>query len=875
MSTNNPIKPPKLATRIFKAYCKNELADSILGDMQEQFFKQAEHGKPMRAKLRYWQNVLTFVNRHTLKSDKPNPWFSKNHTSMLRNYTLVTFRNLKKNPLFSLINLLGLAVGLASSLIIFLYIQQELSFDSFHRNADQIYRVTSTYARPSATYNWVRTPPALAPAIKNNFPGIGKVTRLRSTDEHVYFIEDDPFILGRGFYADSMFLEMMDYPLAMGNPLTALDEPNSIVISSDLAMRFFGNQNPMGKIIRFDNELPLRVTGVLEELPSNTHLDFELLISFTTYVVPEGYLADLNSWSWGGFYTFVELNADLDVDQLEERVTGLYEENYTRTDTKVTAHFQPLKKLYLDYGHFTNHGDLVRLGDKNTIFTLMAIAILVLIVASLNYMNLSTAISLNRGKEIGMRKVMGAVSGRIKAQFLWESILLALASMFIAIGLTWLAQPLFSDLLQIELPTDVAGMLGILPVLLGVTLLIGFLAGLYPSFVLSTFSPIKALRGRLKTSAVGNRVRKGLTVFQFVVSIVLLTGSFLIIKQTQFMREQPLGFETENVLILNVLGVDMNERYDVLKNTMLRNPFVTGFSESSHQFSNSSSSGPAHLEGAPPSENFQLNYYQTGYDFIDLMDLEITQGRFFSKDFPNDTASAMILNETAVAQMKLEDPVGQRIQFNNRDRVVVGVVKDFNYSSLHAPVAPMAIVMPFTIPSTFLIKTQGDNLTQVISSIESDYKNIIPEAPFDIKFLDDDIARMYDQEIRLSRLVGLFSSLAVILACLGLYGLVTYSVQARLTEVGIRKVLGGSLSKIMVLLSKQFFILILVANLLAWPLIFWLGSNWLSNFHYRIDLDLSIFLWPTLSLLLIAAITVSHQVIKAAWTNPVKVLRSE
>ncbi|OEK01182.1 hypothetical protein BFP97_06510 [Roseivirga sp. 4D4] len=875
MSKNTPIKPPKLATRIFKAYCKNELADSILGDMQEQFFKQAQQGKLLRARLHYWQNVFTFVNRHTLKSSKPSTWYAKNHTAMLRNYTLITLRNLKKNPLFSLINLLGLAVGLVSSLIIFIYIQQELSFDNFHQNADNIYRVTSTYERPTATYNWVRTPPALAPAIKENFPGIGKVTRLRTTDEHLYFIEDDPFVLERGFYADSMFLEMMDYRLALGDPLTALDEPNSIVISPDLATRFFGNENPMGRIIRFDNELPLRVTGVFEELPTNTHLDFELLISFNTYVVPEGYLANLNSWAWGGFYTYVSLDTELDVKQLEARVTELYEENYTRTDTKVTAHFQPLKNLYLDYGHFTNQGDGVRLGDKSTIFTLMAIAILVLVVASLNYMNLSTAISLNRGKEIGMRKVMGAVSARIKSQFLWESILLALTSMFIAIGLTWLAQPLFADLLQITLPTDIGGLLKILPVLLAVTLLIGFLAGLYPSFVLSTFSPIKALRGKLKTSATGNTVRKALTIFQFVVSIVLLTGSFLIIKQTQYMREQPLGFETENVLILDVLGVDMNERNDVLRNTMLRNPYVTGFSSSSHQFSNSSSSGPAHLEGASDDESFQLNYYQTGHDFIDLMDLEITQGRFFSKEFPNDTAVAMVLNETAVAQMKLDDPVGQRMQFNNRDRVVVGVVKDFNYSSLHTPIAPMAIVMPFTVPSTFLIKTQGNDLTQVISSIEKDYKAIIPEAPFNISFLNDDIARMYDQEIRLSRLVGLFSSLAVILACLGLYGLVTYSVQARLSEVGIRKVLGGSLSKIMILLSRQFFGLVLVANLVALPLIFWLGNDWLNNFHYRIDMSLDIFLWPTLSLLLIAIITISHQVIKAASTNPVKILRSE
>jgi putative ABC transport system permease protein len=873
--SDNHIGPPRLATKLFKAYCKNELGDSILGDLQEQFYLETENGSLFKARKRYWLNVFTFINRHTLKSKRNQERYQNNTLPMFRNYARITFRNLKKHPVFSFINIFGLAIGLASCMVIFLYLQRELSFDKFHSNSDNIYKVASTYERPNATFNWIRTPPALAPAIRENFPGIGRATRLRYTSEHVYAVDDKIFTIKDGFYADSLFLEMFDFKLASGDANSALDEPNNIVLSQNVAERFFGEDDPMGQLIRFDNEKSFTVTGVFEPLPTNSHIEFDLLISFSTFQVSEGNLADLNSWAWGGFHTYIELNEAMNLKGLEDNISSLYGQNYARTDTKVNVTLQPLEDLYLGYSYFTNRGAGIKTGDKSTIYTLSIIAVLVLLVASLNFMNLSTAFSLNRGKEIGMRKVMGAVKSKIRSQFLVESILIAFTSMLIGVGIVWFSEPLLKELLGLELPSQLADYILVIPLFLLGTLIIGLMAGLYPSIILSAFTPIKALKGRLKTSTSGTVLRNGLTVFQFVISVALLTGSLIVVKQTNFLKNRSLGFNEEHVLYMEVLGEDMVAKYHSLKNTLLRNPNVSMVSRSSRKFVDNSGSGPARLKGVPENENHQLSYYQTGFDLPGLMELELIEGRFFSRDFPNDTLQALILNQTAVKNIGLENPIGQRIHFNDRERIVIGVVKDFNFASLHSPIASFGMVMPFTEVSTILIKTTGGNIAETISTIEEDWKSVFKNAPFDAKFLDNELEQLYQQEARLSQLVSMFSILAIILACLGLYGLVAFSIQARLKEVGIRKVLGGSLKSLLFLLSKQFMVLILIAILIACPLVYYLGNDWLSNFSYQTNLDVALFLLPSIGLIVLAVITISYQVINAALTNPVKVLRNE
>lgn len=867
-------KPPRLACKLLKFYCKNELLDSIEGDLEEQFFLDLDRFSLRKSNWRYWLNVLTFINRFTLKKDSSNRKTHNNSIAMIRNYALIALRNLKRKPVFSVINLLGLAIGLATCMIIYFYIQHETSFDQFHSNADRIYRVTNVYERPNGTSRWVRTPPALAPAIRDNFPGIGLVTRMRYAGDHVCSIENNSFQVDHGLYADSLFLKMFDFELLIGNTDEALDEPNSIVLGKNLAERLFGQTNPVGKVLRFDNLHDLKVTGVLDELPTNSHLRFEYLISFSTYVVPDGYLADLNSWGWGGFYTYIMVNEHLDVDNLQKGIDALFNENYNSDQTKASAPLQPLSRLYLEYSDFSNLGGAVKVGSKPTIYALSAIALLVLVIASLNFMNLSTAMSISRNKEIAMRKVMGAVKGRIRTQFLTESIFFALGSMLLGILIVWTVSPVFGALLDIALPRSADLYLEALPIFLLFALAIGLVAGVYPAMVLSAFSPIAAMKGQLKTTS-GNWMRKGLTTFQFVISIGLITISLLVIRQINFMRAQPLGFERENVFAINLFAEDMLTHYDAVKNTFLSNPMVSGISRSSHAFEGGSSSGPARLVGAASEDSHQLAYYQTGYDFLDLMKIELLEGRFFSKDFPNDTAQALVLNESAVKELGLEEPIGTRIHFNNRDRRVIGVVRDFNISSLHTPIRPMGIVMPFATLRTILVKVNSSQLGRTLSALEKEWQQIVPRAPFDVQFLDDTIAELYEREERLSKLIGIFATLAVFLACLGLYGLVSFSVQSRLKEVSIRKVLGASVKGMLILLSKQFLTIIVVASLVAWPLSYFVGNDWLNNFSYRTNIPLSLFLMPLVLLVAMTLVTLSHHVIKAALVNPVKVLRNE
>ncbi len=867
-------RPPRLADRLLEYYCRNELLDSIQGDMHEQFLLDLKKYGRFKARRRYWSNVLTFANRYTLKRES-GPRQHHNTIAMFKNYVLVTLRTLRRKPVFSLINLVGLAVGLATCMIIFLYVQHETTFDSFHKNADRIYRVTNVYEPANGTNSWIRTPPALAPAIAENFPGIANVTRMRYADEYIFRVEDNAFRVDNGMYADSLFLDIFSFELARGNRSSALDEPNSIILSRELAQRLFGSEEAMNKVIRFDNERNLKVTGVLADLPSNSHLDFDYLISFNTYVVPQGYLADLNSWGWGGFYTYIMLDDGVGLETLQAGINDLLKANYTRADTKASAPLQPLKRLYLDYPEFTNIGGATRVGSRPTIYALSGIALLVLIVAGLNFMNLSTAMSLSRGKEIGMRKVMGAVRAKVRLQFLLESITLAMLSMLLAILLVSLTGQTLINLLGIKLQLSGTALLSALPWLVLFTLSTGLLSGIYPSLVLSGFSAIKAMKGRLTTSSSGTLMRKGLTTFQFIVSIGLIAVSLLIVKQTGYMRDQPLGFSQENVISLELFTDDVEPRYAAIKNKFLRNPAVSKVARTSHLFNGSSSSGPARLIGATTDEAVQMNYYQAGYSFLDLTDIELISGRYFAKDFPNDTAEAMILNETAVARLGLDEPLGARIHFNNRDRRVIGVVSDFHINSLHSPVQPMAIVMPFTPLSTILVRTNSANYGELLSQLEADWKAIVPEAPFDARFLDDGIRKMYEQEEQLAELISVLSSLAVLLACLGLYGLVSFSVQARMKEVGVRKVLGAPVRGMLVLLSKQFLWLILLASLIAWPLIYFIGTSWLDNFSYRMNMGIGFFILPTLMLLVLAMITLSHQVLKAALSNPVKVLRSE
>ena len=875
MNNRSHIEPPKLANRFLEWYCNEQLKETIQGDLYEEFQINVQQKGRFKAQLIYWKHVILFINRYTLKRDKSHYYQSSTSGAMLRNFALIAIRNLKKNLAFSTINISGLAIGLASCMIIFFFVNKELSFDNFHSDKDHIYRVTNIYERASGTINWARTPPALAPAIRTSLQEVERVAQLRLADDHSYTVGDRVFTEKNAFYADSSFLDIFDFELLSGDRSTVLDAPNSIAISRDMAFKYFGEIDPVGKSILLDNERSLLVTGVFENIPSNSHIYFDFLISFSSYIVPDGYLADLTSWAWAGFWTYIQVTPNADVESVRNQIRELYNRDERSSNRTINIELQQLEDLYLESSKYTRMGGSIRVGSSSTIYTLIGIAALILLLAGFNFMNLSTAISLNRGKEIGVRKVLGAVKQKITTQFLIESILIAMISLCFSLILVWFAKPYASYFLEIELPDRIIEYLRFLPVFLITTIFFGVIAGAYPSLVLSKFKPVQALKGTLKTSTSGQLLTKTLMVVQFAVSIGLITISMVIVSQMNFIKNKGLGFEQEYVLRAQVQSSVIRTQYDVIKDQFIQHPRILNLSQSTGAFDGYSGSGGALLDGQLAEDARQLSYYQTTHEFLDVMNIELLEGRFFSPDRPNDRETAMVLNETAVADLELENPIGTRIRFNDRDREVIGVVRDFNISSLHTPIAPMAIVMPFAELDQFLIKASPGPADEVLAAVRATWKNIAGVSPINITFLDEEIQLMYDREQRLSNIIYVFSALAILLGCLGLYGLVAFTIHARLKEVGIRKVLGAHTGQILFGLSKQFVTLILMANIIAWPVTYYFADLWLSGFAYRIHLEWWMFVLSGVSLLVIALFTISNQTIKAALTNPIKVLKTE
>ncbi|MEP2026842.1 ABC transporter permease, partial [Reichenbachiella sp.] len=742
-------QPPQWADRFFSWYCQNELAESILGDLHEWFDDQVERKGLFRARLLYWLNVLKFINRFTLKRKNSNPYTPLNTTPMIKNYILVAMRGLKKTKVFASINIIGLALGLASCFLIFSFVKKELTFDQFHSKAENIYRVTNRFERPNRTNLWARTPPALAPAIRANFTGIERTTRLRYTDDVLYTVNDQSFYQGNGFYADSLFLEMFDFPLVAGNRHTALDEPGNIVLTEKMAKKFFGNQDPLGQLIILENETPLKVTGILEPIPFDSHITFDLLISFPTYVVPEGYLADLNSWGWAGFWTYVELEKNTSPIALQAPIAELYKANYQNSsEVKIEVFLQPLKDLYLGSSNYSNIGESIRVGNRTTILGLSVVVFLILLVASCNFMNLSTAMSLRRGKEIGIRKVLGAVKSRVSKQFLIESVLISLISLGLALVILILFGPYFNQLFALELEYSNLELMKSLPFFIVGTVLIGLIAGIYPSFVLAAFSPILALKGGHISFKSGAWLRKGLIVFQFVIAVGLIISTVIVTAQIEYIQNKSLGFDKENLVKLRI-GTEEGH-YEALRNRLLANSRVIGLTKHSHAFNGSASSGPAWLNGQSRNDAHQLSYYQTEYDFLDVSGVKLLAGRFFSTDFSTDEESSLVLNQSAVNELGLSDPIGQKVNFHNRERIVIGVVEDFHFGSLHTPIGPMGIVMPFVNLEQILIKVEGNDLRQTMLSLESDWHEVAGDLPFEAGFVEDSIRALYEKEEKIA-----------------------------------------------------------------------------------------------------------------------------
>jgi predicted permease len=785
---------------------------------------------------------------------------------MLYNYLIITLRGLRKSKAFSLINLLGLAVGMATSILILLWVQDELSFDNFHPHGDHVYRVVAAWQTNNETQEYAATPAPLAAVLKGEILEIRDVVRLGEGGQMLLTYRDKHFDETGALYADPALLRMFGFPLVKGDPNSALRDPHSVVLTQTLAQKYFPNEEAVGKRIRVNNGADFTVTGVMRDVPANSHLRFSFVVPFE--LMKESNATLDNNWMDYNYTTYVQLHPGTPAAGVDGKLAAVFRRR--NPDTQGRFYLEPMRRIYL---YSKVPGDNARHGDAQSVYIFSAVAVFILLIASINYMNLATARSARRAKEVGLRKVAGANRGQLIGQFLGESVLLACVALGLALVLVWALLPVYSDITEKVLSMNM--LLGnTLLALLAIAVCTGLVAGSYPALMLSAFQPVRVLKGTLSAGRGGAAFRRGLVVVQFTLSILLIFSTLVIYRQMQYVQTKNLGFEKENILTF-VLRGDLNRKYETVRGELLRQPGVVAVTSASQDLTNvNSSTGGGDWEGKPAESRLILNQLSVDRDFTDAFNLRMVAGRGFSRQYATDSA-AFILNEEAVRQMGLQSPVGKRFSAHNVTGTIVGVAEDFHFKSLHEPIEPMVLFVSPNWRGQAYVKIKPGYEAAAVAACEKVWKTFNPSYPFAYRFLDENFDRMYRAEQRAGRLFRYFAGIAIFIACLGLFGLAAYTAEQRVREIGIRKVLGASVSSLVTLLSREFVVLVIISFALAVPLGWYLMNGWLSDFAYRIRLSWWLFAVAGGLAAVIALLTVSFQSIKAALADPVHSLKSE
>jgi ABC-type antimicrobial peptide transport system permease subunit len=783
---------------------------------------------------------------------------------MIKNYLKTAIRNILRHKVYSFLNVAGLAVGMACCILLLLWVRDELSYDRFHHNADRIYRVFIENTTVSPTLRHTSTPIGLAPHLRGEFPEIEMTTRLKIFDGVLLSFENLAF-REKGFgYADAEIFKMFSFSFIKGNPETAFKHPKSIVINEEVAKKYFGDDDPLGRTLRIDKTYDLTVTGVIKKLPHNSTLQFDLLVPFS-FLGTQG--ADLNSFRlYDRYQTYVMLKENVDEKIVDDKIAGIIKKHDTRSTDIIKI--QPLTRVQL----FGLSGD----GKFKYVVMFSILAIFILGIACINFMNLTTARSETRSLEVGMRKVIGAEQKDLVAQFFGESIVLAFISLIIAVIIVGLLIPVFNNLSGKEITVGFFLKADIILGLIIIALLTGIISGSYPAFLLSAFKPLDILKSNSRTgSGRSGILRKFLVAAQFSLSILLIIGTISIQRQLNYIRNRDLGYDKEHIVYFPLQG-NLRTRFEVLRTEMIKNANILGVSFASQLPTNilSETSG-INWEGKDPNTKAYTHFTSVDHDFIKTFNMKILQGRDFSRDIGTDSGGAFVLNETAVKQTGLDAPVGKRFIMWGRYGLIIGVVKDFNFASMHNKINPLVLFINPRFYSLVFVRVKPGNISASIGHIEKTWNELVPGYPFEYNFLDDAFNSLYKVEQRMSKLFGYFSILAIFISCLGLLGLASFTAEQKTREIGIRKVLGASITNIVFMQSKEFLALVALANIIAWPLAFYFADKWLQDFAYRININVGSFVLAGLIALFIAMLTVSYQAIKAALANPVDALKYE
>jgi len=870
--------PPKWPDRILEFFCSSTLVEEMQGDLLELYEKWTCRYGIRKAKFLYILHAIRFLRPYAFKK------ISIKHNSgiMIMNYVTFVFRRLLRSKTISAINICGLVLGLASALIIYLWVEDERRVDNFHSKGDRLYRVYMRQHFGDQTSAGYNSPALLPETLKNDFPeieyasGYAKVLRLsQQGDTYESFQLDDKVYKMRGSRAGEDFFNMFSYPLLAGTAANALNDPNGIAISRKMANLFFGDvERAFGSTLKFGSENISRdvaVTAVFEDLPSTASDQFDYLVNWDYWVEHDDFK---KSWGHFGTYTYVQLKDGSDPALLEKKLVGYLDERLNikkESNVKIELGLQHFGDQYL-YGNFENGRPT---GGRITYVNSMAIAALViLIIACINFMNLSAATSLKRAREVGVRKVAGASRGNLILQFMGETFILAAFSIVVALITVYLILPAFNQLTekQIILPWRELKFIG--NVVLTLTI-VGIVAGSYPALLLSAFKPARALKGKVIFSSRTTGFGKGMVVFQFALSILLIILTMVVGFQTSYIKNKDIGYNRENVIYLRLEGA-LIKNYKAFKREAMRLPGVAYVDRSSQTPHTMGLNGPfVDWEGKHPDQSVNFIPTSVGYDYVKLLGLKIIEGRDYSDEFPADT-TGFIVSESGIREMGLKDPLGATITVFNKKGPIIGIVNDFNGQSLHHSLTPIVIDFKESLNfGTILVRTKPGQTEEGINSLRKAYSTYNPGYAFTYSFLDDAFQRLYQSEQIISKLSSVFGSLSIFISCLGLFGLAVYAAEQRTREMGIRKVLGATTAQIFLLFSRGFVKLIVVSILIAVPLA-WLAANaWLQRFAYRIDLAWWIFALASALALLLALLTIGSTAVKAGVRNPVDTLRTE
>ena len=869
-------KPPFLSEWFIGQMSWYEDREIILENLREEYRDRLS--TPGKKLARWWYRL------HMLRSVLPFFAFEiKWSINMFKNYMKIALRNMNRQKIYALINIMGLAIGMACAMFILLWVRDEISYDRFHNNADRIYRAYQVFNYDDYFLEQTQSPGILATRLKADCPEVEMVTRVRGYREEYLVIADDRKFNERGLgIADESFFQLFSFPLISGDPRTILTEPNTVAISEKAAKKYFGNSEAVGRTLSiFDTDYS--ITGVFKDMPDNSHFHLDVLCSFVSFPRYQE-----TNWGSNVFKTYILLKEGASVEALEGKLTEIVKnfmfdspERYEATVSKgnyIKFPLQPLTDIHLNshlLWEFETNGN----GTYVKFFTI--IAAFILLIAAINYMNLSTARSAGRAREVGIRKTVGSTRPSLIRQFLIESVMTSLLALVLSLAALHLLMPAFRNLVGkywLEIPYMQNPAL-LIPIVL-LTVVIGAIAGIYPAFFLSSFKPASVLSGTFSRGSKGSSLRNGLVVFQFSLSLLLLVATFVVQKQMDFIQTRNLGYDQEQVVVIQTFG-EMGQKLPIFRETLMQDPAVVSVSASScvpgKEFTNIGMG----LEGSGSS--YGTNMYIADTDFLDLMQMEMAEGRYFNRENPTDR-EAVILNESAARDLGVENLLSKRMMIWVGDEgqepfQIIGIIKDFHYESFHKPVKPMVIVKLNGLcpwPEAYVsIRVKTGDIRKTLTDIRKVWEELKPGMPFEYSFLDTIYDQQYQNEERTGRVFTIFTIFAIFVACIGLLGLASFAVEQRTREIGIRKVLGASVPGLVMLLSGEFARWMVVANIIAWPGAYYIMILWLRNFVYRTDIGIGPFLFSALVMLGLTGLTVSYHAIKSAIARPIDSLRYE